>query len=268
MSEPVLITEKKGNILYVTLNRPGQKNAVDVEMICKLADAWTMLDEDNDIRVAVLTGAGGNFCSGMDLKSINRVTAGAAPENEFEERVQGDFNTIFKAWLKNPLPEKPVIAAIEGYALAGGTELVLGTDIRVAGKSANFGIPEVQRALVPLSGAQVRMPKQIPYTIALQLLLTGEHITAEKAEKIGLIGSVVSDGDALKAATEIAEQIAGNGPMAVKAILKTVRETRFLPEAEGLDIEMNNGLPVMMSKDAKEGTRAFIEKRKPEYKGE
>ncbi len=268
MSESVLITEKNGHILNVTLNRPDQKNAVNVEMICNLADAWTMLNEDSDLRVAIITGSGGNFCSGMDLKSINRVTSGAEPENEFEERIQKDYNTIFKAWLKNPLPEKPVIAAIEGYALAGGTELVLGTDIRVAGKSAKLGIPEVQRALVPLSGAQVRMPKQVPYTVALQLLLTGEHITAEKAETIGLIGTVVPDGEALKEATKLAEQIAENGPMAVKAILKTVRETRFLTEAEGFDIEMNNGMPVMMSKDAKEGTKAFIEKRKPNYKGE
>lgn len=268
MSEPVLITEKKGNILQVTLNRPDQKNAVNVEMICRLADAWTMLDEDNDLRVAVLTGAGGNFCSGMDLKSINKVMSGAEPENEFEKRILNDYNTIFKAWLKNPLPETPVISAIEGYALGGGTEFVLGTDIRVAGKSAKFGVPEVQRALVPLSGAQVRMPKQLPYTIALQLLLTGEHITAGKAMEIGLIGTVVEDGDAVKSATEIAERIAENGPMAVKAILKTVREALPHDEVKGFDIELTNGMGVMSSKDAREGTKAFREKRKPEYKGE
>lgn len=268
MSEPVVITEKKGHILYVTLNRPDKKNAVDVETMCRLADAWTLLDEDKEIRLAVISGAGGNFCSGMDLKSINRVTSGAPPENEYEERVQKDYNTIFKAWLKEPLPSKPVIAAIEGYALAGGTELMLGTDIRVAGKSAKFGIPEVQRALVPMSGAQVRMPKQIPYTIALQLLLTGEHITAERAEKIGLIGTVVNDGESLNAAAQIAETIAANGPLAVQAILKTVREARYLNEKDGFNLEMTYGMPVMMSKDAREGTKAFLEKRNPAYKGE
>jgi len=263
-----LLTEKREHILTVTLNRPEKKNAVNAEVLCGLNDAWLELDEDRDLRVAVLTGAGGNFCSGMDLKVIGKLTSGAPPEDAFEERIQKDMSVIFNGWLKTYRPAKPVIAAVEGYALAGGTEILMGTDIRVAGRSAVFGITEAQRALFPMAGSTVRVPRQIPYTLAVEMLLTGRSYTADECRAMGLIGHVVPDGEAMRKALEIAERIAANGPLAVQAILKSIREVAILPEQEAFDREMAIGLPIFSTRDAREGPRAFLEKRRPVFRGE
>jgi enoyl-CoA hydratase len=267
MPEPALLAEPDGHILTVTINRPEKKNAVNAEVLCGLSDAWHRLDRDDELRVAILTGAGGNFCAGMDLGVIGKLTSGAPPEDEFEQRLKDDMAIIFDGWLKTYRPTKPVIAAVEGFALAGGTEILQGTDIRVAGESAQFGVTEVQRALFPMAGSTVRLQRQIPYTIAAQMLLTGEPYTAAQCKSFGLIGEVVPDGQALAAARKIAERIAANGPLAVRAILKSIRETAGLPEKEALDKEMGIGMTVFASQDAKEGPRAFLEKRKPNFKG-
>ena len=262
-----LLTEKDGHVLVVTINRPAKKNAVNAEVLCGLSDAWRRLDDDDDLRVAVLTGAGGNFCAGMDLSVINKFASGAPPEDEFEERLAKEANIIFDGWLKTYRPSKPVIAAVEGFALAGGTEILQGTDIRVAGETAVFGVTEVQRGLFPMAGSTVRLPRQIPYSIAGEMLLTGNDYTARQCLEFGLIGHVVPEGQALAKAREIAERIAANGPVAVKAILKSIRETAAMPEREAFEQkEMAIGIPVFSSEDAREGPKAFLEKRLPVFK--
>jgi enoyl-CoA hydratase len=267
MPEPALLAEQDGHILVVTINRPKKKNAVNAEVLCGLSDAWHRLDDDDDLRVAILTGAGGNFCSGMDLSVIRKLSSGAPPDDEFEERLAKDASIIFDGWLKTYRPTKPVIAAVEGYALAGGTEILQGTEIRVAGESAVFGVTEVQRALFPMAGSTVRLPRQIPYTVAAEMLLAGTDMSAARCREIGLIGHVVPDGQALAKAREIAERIAANGPLAVKAILKSMRETAGLPEAAAFEKEMPIGIPVFSSQDAREGPKAFLEKRPPVFVG-
>jgi enoyl-CoA hydratase len=267
MSEPALLAEQDGHVLTVTINRPEKKNAVNAEVLCGLSDAWHRIDADAEIRVAILTGAGGNFCAGMDLGVINKLLAGKEPEDEFEQRMKDDMNIIFDGWLKTYRPGKPVIAAVEGFALAGGTEILQGTDLRVAAKSAQFGVTEVQRGLFPMAGSTVRLPRQIPFTLAAEMLLTGDSITADEAREYGLIGHVVADGQALAKAREIADRIAANGPVAVRCILQSIRETATLGEKEAFDKEMGLGMTVMSSEDAREGPRAFLEKRKPVFKG-
>lgn len=268
MSEPALLTEVDGHVLTVTINRPDKKNAVNAEVLCGLNDAWRRLDGDDGLRVAILTGAGGNFCAGMDIGVINSLLSGKPPADEYEQRIKDDASIIFNGWLKTNRPGKPVIAAVEGFALAGGTEILQGTDIRVAGRSAVFGVTEVQRGLFPMAGSTVRLPRQIPYTLAVEMLLTGDAWGAERCREIGLIGHVVDDGRALAKARQIAERIAANGPLAVRAILQAVRETANLPEQEAFDRkEMAIGLPVFGSADAREGSKAFLEKRKPVFQG-
>jgi len=266
MSEPALFVEANEHIMTVTINRPHKKNAVNAEVLCGFYDAWRRLDADDDLRVAILTGAGTNFCAGMDLSVISKLTAGKA-DDDYERRLLKDNDIIFDGWLKTNRPGKPVIAAVEGYALAGGTEVLQGTDIRVAGRSATFGVTEVQRSLFPMAGSSIRLPRQIPYTVAVEMLLTGDPIIAERAAEIGLVGRVVDDGQALAEAGKIAARIADNGPLAVRAILRTLRETAVLPEQQAFELEMKYGLEVMLSEDAREGPRAFIEKRRPAFKG-
>lgn len=258
-----LETEQRGHVLVVTMNRPEVKNAFSPEMLVGLADAWDRVDTDDSIRVAVLTGAGGVFCAGADLKAMNdsQNTSDAA------KRMRSESGLAWKALLRSHRLTKPLIAAVEGYALAGGTEILQATDIRVAGEGATFGVVEVTRALFPLGGSTVRLRRQIGYTKAMELLLTGDTITAGEAERIGLIGRVVPDGGAFSKSLEIAEKIAANGPLAVRAIKRSVQETEGLPEAEALRIELEIGVPIFGTADAKEGTLAFKEKRAPHYEG-
>ena len=267
MSEPAVLVEATGHTLTVTLNRPEKRNAVNCEALCLLYDAWVRLDEDDELRAVILTGKGETFCAGMDLSEIGKMQKGIA-DNEYMERVQKQPEIIFGGWLKTYRPTKPVILAAEGFARAGGTEILQGTDIRVAGESAMFGITEVQRGLFPMAGSAVRLRRQIPYAIAAEMLLVGEDLPARRAYELGLINHVVPDGQALAKAQEIADRIAENGPLAVKAILATLRETETLSEEEAFSIEQAHGMKAMMSKDAVEGPKAFLEKRKPNFTGE
>jgi enoyl-CoA hydratase len=184
---------------------------------------------------------------------------------DVQARMKEDPDLIYKGLLKSYRPSKPVIAAVEGAAIAGGTEILQGTDIRVAGESAKFGVSEARWSLYPMGGSAVRLRRQIPYTVAADILLTGKHITATEAKDIGLIGHVVPDGQALSRAKEIAEVIAGNGPLAVEAILKTLHDTDAMTELEAFAYEHDYGLAVFTSEDAKEGPRAFKEKRAPNF---
>ena len=267
MSEPLVLTEAEGPVLIVTINRPEKKNAANAEVLCRLYDAWVRLDTDDSLRVAILTGKGDTFCAGMDLAEISRLRAGIV-DNEWLQRFKDQPEVILGGWLKTYRPTKPVILAAEGFARAGGTEILQGTDIRVAGESAVFGVTEVQRGLFPMAGSAVRLRRQIGYAVAAEMLLTGEDLTAQRAHELGLVNHVVPDGTALDKAREIAHRIARNGPLAVQGILATLRETEAMPETDAFTIEMKHGGKVMQSNDAAEGPRAFLEKRDPVFTGE
>lgn len=266
--EPALLVDRDGAIVRLTMNRPAVKNALNPEMLSRMADAWEMVENDDDVRVVVLTGAVGAFCAGADLDQlITRMLKGLPPQDEFEKRCREDPQVIFKGLLRNYRITKPLIAAVEGPCIAGGTEIIQATDIRIAGESATFGISEVRWGLFPMGGSTVRLRRQIPYTKAMELLLTGDHYTAAQALEMGLIGRVVKDGAALDEAYRVANRIAQNGPLAVRAIKRSVLESEGLPEKEGLEIEQRIGQAVFASEDAREGPRAFKEKRAPQFKG-
>ncbi|TVT34194.1 crotonase/enoyl-CoA hydratase family protein [Amycolatopsis rhizosphaerae] len=261
MTEPHALVEQRGHTLVVTLNRPKVRNAISGEMMAIMVEAWNRVDSDPVIRSCVLTGAGGAFCAGADLKSMSA----NSPADSYE---RGTFDPgKIEGLLKGRRLTKPLIAAVEGPAIAGGTEILQGTDIRIAGESAKFGVSEARWGLFPMGGSAVRLPRQIPYTVAAEILLTGRHITAAEAKEIGLIGRVVPDGTALDHALEVAELIAANGPLAVQAILRTIRDTEGMHEEEAFKLEAQYGLKVFQSDDAKEGPRAFTEKRRPNFQG-
>jgi enoyl-CoA hydratase len=265
--EPLVLTEADGPVLIVTLNRPEKRNATNAEVLCRLHDAWVRLDEDDSLRVAILTGKGTTFCAGMDLGEILRLRSGIR-DNEWIIRLQDNPDISLKAYLKTYRPTKPVILAVEGFARAGGTEILQGTDIRVAGESAVFGVTEVQRGLFPMAGSAVRLRRQMAYAVAAEMLLTGDDISARRAYELGLINHLVPDGEALAEAKKVADRIARNGPLAVKAILATLRQTECLREEVAFEIEMGHGSAVMTSRDAQEGPTAFMEKRDPVFTGE
>lgn len=255
-----LIFERRGSIAIVTMNRPEAKNALSLAMLVGMADAWVEIDSDDSIRCAILTGAGGTFCAGMDLKSLSGPDA-----KKYEHRMTQDPDLHWKALLRHYSLRKPIVAAVEGWAVAGGTEILQATDIRVGAKSAKFGVFEARRGLFPLGGSTVRLRRQIPYTMAMDLLLTGREISADEALSMGLIGRVVEDGAALEEALAIAEMIGENGPLAVEAIKRSVVETEGMSETDGLERELEIGWPIFSTADAQEGQKAFSEKRTPNF---
>ena len=260
-AQPHCLVEQRGHVLVVTMNRPEARNALSGEMMAIMREAWDRVDADDEIRACVLTGAGGAFCAGADLKAMTT----SHPGDSF---ASGGWDlTRIDALLKGRRLTKPLVAAVEGPAIAGGTEILQATDIRVAGESARFGVSEARWGLFPLGGSAVRLVRQIPYTLAADVLLTGRHLTAREALGMGLVGHVVPDGEALPTALEIAETIAANGPLAVRAILRTIRETEGMPEDDAFALEAKLGMAVFASEDAKEGPRAFKEKRPPEFRG-
>ena len=266
---PDLLFEKRDGIAWITFNQPERKNAISPEAFCRLADAWTEVRDDDAVRVAVLTGTGSDaFTSGGDLKRLLPLWTGARqPEDEWDRRLLGDPGISFVALLKTFELYKPLIAAVNGDALAGGTELMLNADIRVAVPHARFGLTEVQRALVPGGGSMVRLARQIPWARAMELLLTGDPIPAEQALDWGLLNRVVEPAELVTAAEEYAHRLARNGPLALEAIKRTALHTSGIPLADAFAIEAENSGRVMNSEDAKEGPRAFAEKREPNYQG-
>jgi enoyl-CoA hydratase len=258
--QPHALIERRDHVLIVTMNRPAARNALSGPMLELMRQAWDTVDADPDIRACVLTGAGGAFCAGADLKAMTS----SHPGDQF--RGGGMDLSVIESLLKGRRLTKPLIAAVEGPAIAGGTEILQACDIRVAGESARFGVSEARWGLFPLGGSAVRLVRQIPYTVAADLLLTGRHITAAEALSIGLIGHVVPDGQALDRALEIAAAIAANGPIAVRAILQVIRDTEGMPENEAFALEAKAGMAVFASDDAKEGPRAFAEKRRPRFR--
>lgn len=260
------IVEQQGHVLIVTLNRPEAKNAFSPEMLLGMYKAWRLLDESDELHCAILTANGDTFCAGMDLK------AGAEGEQrsteEFMELMATVPNIHWQALLRDNRPNKPLILAAEGYALAGGTEILQGTDIRVGADNAVFGVTEVARGLYPMSGSTIRLRRQIPYCLAAEMLLCGDHISAQQALDFGLINKVVPAGQTLEAAKEYAAKICAAGPLAVQAVVRSLRmHQEYMSEEDAMLASDELAGPVFASADAKEGMRAFKEKRRANFTG-
>ncbi|MFF5258535.1 crotonase/enoyl-CoA hydratase family protein [Actinomadura viridis] len=255
--------ERDGHMVIVTLNRPEARNALSSAMLIGMAEAWAYMSETPEVRVGILTGADGQFCAGADLKAMGTPPSDPA----VKERMAKVPNFHWKGLLREARPTKPLICAIEGYAVAGGTELLVGTDLRVVAEDATLGLYEAKRGLFPMGGSAIRLPRQIGYAHAMDILLTARSVTPEEALAMGLINKIVPSGQALAAARELADQIAACGPLAVQAILRTYRETEHLSEEDALKISDEIGWPVIGSEDAKEGSRAFKEKRPAAFEG-
>jgi enoyl-CoA hydratase len=256
-----LLVERDGHVVTLTMNRPEARNAFGLEMLAAMADAWEMADAEG-ARAIILTGAGESFCAGSDLKLM-----ASGYNDPIAERFKKDPTLHWRALLRNARPKAPVIAAVEGYAFAGGTEILQGTDIRIAAKGARFAITEVKLGLFPLGGSTVRLRRQIPHAIAMDMLLGGRVLSAEEALQYGLVSRLVEKGDALRTAKELAAQISEFGPLAVQAVKRSAYAADGKSEADALAQELEIGQPVFASKDAKEGPRAFGEKRKPVFEG-
>jgi enoyl-CoA hydratase/carnithine racemase len=249
-----VLTERRGHLLQITLNRPDARNAVNAALAEQLAAALETLDGDEELRVGVLCGAGKGFSAGMDLKAF---VAGESPH------VEGRGF----AGITRRSADKPLIAAIEGFAVAGGLEIALSCDLIVAAKDARLGIAEVKRGLVAAAGALFRLPQRIPYTAAMELALTGEFIDGQRAYELGLINRSTEPGAALDTALELAETVSQNAPLALVASKRIVSQANGWDEAEAWQHSDEIAGPVMVSADAREGATAFAEKRPPEWKG-
>lgn len=265
-----LIYEKKNHIAYITLNRPESHNAIDPETVIELVAAWHDVDQDETIRCAIISGAGDqSFCAGADLGRLIPLWTGARqPETEADRQVQSNPMLAQNALLRDLPLTKPLIAAINGDAIAGGFEILYSTDIRVAAEDARFGLQEVKWSIVPAGGSTVHLTRQIPYARAMEMLLTGELIDARQAFEYGFLNQVVAREKVMETAQRYAALIAKNGPLAVAAIKQAVRENLGKDVQTGLAREMEISIPVFLSKDAQEGPRAFKEKREPIFRGE
>jgi len=253
MSESVLVEVTDG-VGVITLNRPEAKNALNLDVATRIAEAVDKFEADDGVIAIILTGAGNTFCAGMDLKAFTR---GERPS------IKGRG----LAGITEAPPAKPLIAAVEGYALAGGCELALASDIIVAAKTAFFGIPEVTRGLVAAAGGVLRLAKTMPYGAAMELALTGDRISAERAAELGIVTRLTEDGKALEGALELAKRIAQNAPLSVKASKQLVARSINWTDKELIQWQQDILRPVMTSEDAIEGATAFAEKRAPVWKG-
>ncbi|MCR5869096.1 enoyl-CoA hydratase/isomerase family protein [Aquincola sp. J276] len=258
-----------GAVLCITLHHPARRNALTPEMLCRLADAVVAFAADDALRVAVITGSGDQaFCAGGDLaRTLPLLTGARPPEDDWDRRVLQEPQVMAASGLRDHPLHKPVIAALNGSCMAAGFELMLGTDIRIAAEHALFGLPEVQRGLLPFAGSMARLPRQVPQALAMELLLTGEPIDAATALRIGLVNRVLPGPQVLPAAMAMAERIAANGPLAVQAVKRTVLGASGQPLAQAYALEDEARRLVLASDDAREGPRAFIEKRPPRYTG-
>jgi enoyl-CoA hydratase len=248
----VVVTAEQG-VMIITINRPHAKNAVTLAVAEGVAAALDELDARDDLAVGIITGAGGTFCAGMDLKAFLRGERPSLPGRGF-------------AGITEAPPATPLIAAVEGYALAGGCEIVLACDMVTAGRGARFGIPEAKRGLVAAAGGLLRLPERIPRAVAMELALTGGFLDAPRAYDLGLVNRLTNDGSALDEALELAHTIAANGPLATRASKRVIVESRGWPVEERFARQREIIEPVMTSEDAREGARAFAEKRRPHWR--
>jgi enoyl-CoA hydratase len=253
MADEVL-TEYTDRIAVITINRPQVRNAVNQAAAVGLAEAFTELDRRDDLSVGIVTGAGGTFCAGMDLKAYLNGERGMIAGRGF-------------AGLTEAPPRKPLIAAVEGWALAGGCEIALACDLIVAAEDARFGVPEVKRGIVPAAGGLVRLPRRLPVGVAMQLALTGDELAAADAHRLGLVSTLTAAGAALAGARDLASRIAANGPLAVQAAKQVIVAQQDWDMAEAWRLQAPITQPVLRSADAREGARAFAEKRPPVWTG-
>lgn len=252
-TDEVLVDTSDG-VMVITLNRPDARNAVTLAVSTRIAAALDELDARDDLAVGVITGAGHTFCAGMDLKAFLRGERPSIPGRGL-------------AGITERPPTKPIIAAVEGYALAGGCEIMLACDMVTAGRGARFGIPEVKRGLVAAAGGLLRLPERIPRAVAMELALTGDFLDAPRAHQVGLVNRLVEDGDALAEALSLARGIAANGPLATRASKRIITDSPAWPSTERLARQREIVDPVFASEDAEEGARAFAEKRRPVWQG-
>lgn len=258
--------KRDSGILTITINRPERRNALDMEHFGLLAKAWIELRDDPHLRAAIIIGTGNSFCVGADLKSfVPTVTANIEALAAGESDIPADAGLI--AVLREFPLYKPVIAAVNGICVAGGMEMLLGTDIRIAAESASFGVVEPKRGLFPGGGTTVRLPRQIPYPWAMEILLTADYVDAPTALRMGIVNAVVSDDALISEAHKMAERILVNAPLAIQAVKQSVLDGLGMPLTDAYAQELGHAARVFMSEDAKEGPRAFAEKRKPEWKG-
>lgn len=259
-ANPVVRYERRGHVGVLTLNRPAAMNAVNSELSAAAGAALEAAQQDPEVRVVVITGAGRAFCAGADLKEVakgNRIDDAAHPE--------WGFAGIVQHWIS-----KPTIAAVNGYALGGGTEIMLACDLAVIDETATLGLPEVKRGLFAAAGGVIRLPRQLPLKVALGIILTGDPISAARAYELGLVNEVAAEGTALEAAFELAETIAGNAPVSVQESKRVAHETHAAGTDWGPEVwEINRSASriVFRSKDSREGPRAFAEKRAPKWEG-
>jgi enoyl-CoA hydratase len=251
---PAVLLERRERVLVVTLNRPEARNAINLAVAEGLADALDTLDAESELSVGVLTGAGKGFCAGMDLKAFARGERPWVKDRGFAGIVQRG-------------PVKPLVAAVEGFAVAGGLEVALACDLIVAAQGAKLGIPEVKRSLVAAGGALLRLPRRMPYHVAMELALTGEPIAAERAAQLGLVNRVVAPGTTLDAAIALAQDVASGAPLALVASKRILQEQWDWSSADAFRRQAEISEPVFNSEDAREGAAAFAEKRAPVWRG-
>jgi enoyl-CoA hydratase len=271
MSEQAhLLVEKQAGVMTLVMNRPEARNALSPQMLVRLTGAWHEFRDDPDLRVAILTGAGDeDFCAGGDLKlTMPLVTGARQPEDEWDEKLLSAPAMFLDAILRGFELYKPVIAAVNGNALGGGTEITNACDLRVASENAVFGTPEAKVGLLPGGGSLTRLPRQIPWARAMEMLLIGDSFSAQAALEMGLLNYVVPRERLMDKAHELADKLAQNGPLAVRKIKEGVVRASGETIARGLEIENEVSAAVMSSKDAREGPRAFKEKRAPRFTGE
>ena len=254
VSTQLVLTERHDGVLTITINRPAQKNAVNRDVAVAVASALDLLDSDPLLSVGVLTGAGGTFSAGMDLKAFANGQTPILPGRGFGGVTQA-------------VVRKPLIAAVEGWALGGGFEMALGCDLIVAAEDAKFGLPEVKRGLIAGEGGVIRLPQRIPYHVALKVLLTGEPLSAVDAKQYGLVSELTAPGGALQQAQELAQRIAGNAPLALARVKEVLRETQGLNDADAFARQSEKAHGLIDSEDAHEGALAFAEKRAPVWRG-
>lgn len=268
MSSPVRL-DIEGAVATITLDAPASRNALTPQMLCMLADAVKEIASSPSLRVAILTGAGDKaFCAGGDLaKTLPLMSGDRQAEDSWDHRLLTDPEVLAASGLRDYPIDKPVIAAINGACMAAGFELMLGTDIRISAEHATFALPEVKRAVIPFAGSLARLPRQISHCAAMELMITGDTITAQEAWRLGLVNRVLAPADVMPAARALAKRISENGPLAVQAVKRTVMAASGRSLGDAYRLEDQAKALVMATEDAREGPRAFMEKRPAQFRG-
>lgn len=254
-AQELVLTEEINGVLVVTINRPEARNAINYDTAEQLAHVFERLDADSSLRLGILTGAGKGFSAGMDLKDFAK------------SRIRPRIGNRGFAGLTEAPPAKPLIAAVEGFALAGGFEMVLACDMVVAARDAKFGLPEVKRGLVPGSGGMLRLPRRLPYPVAMEMILTGDMFSADRAHQFGLVNALTEPGEALAGALSLADRISENGPLAIQTAKQIINESLDWSQQEMFAKQAPRMKHIFESEDAREGSLAFAEKRKPVWQG-